>query len=85
MSHVPGLEVNFAYSDRCQTFARCCHMVPTAFPSARGPAAVSIRAAWFRMQLSFQMYPNVSDGRCSKIILGVLADGGSRRNFVCIC
>jgi hypothetical protein len=59
MVHVPGLQVNFAYSDRCQTFARCCHMVPTAFPSTRAPADVSIRAPWCRMLVSFQLYQNV--------------------------
>jgi len=83
--HVPGLQLNFAYCDRCQTSARCCHMAPTAFPRTRDPAAVSIRIPWCRMLLFAHMYQNVRDGRCSKVILGVQADGGSRRNFVGIC
>ena len=78
MDHVSGLQVNFAYSDRCQTFARCYRMVPTAFPITRDPAAVSIQAPWCRMLLHFRMYQNVPNPQCSKIILRVLADRGSR-------
>ena len=78
MAHETGLPVNFAYSDRCHFFARCCHMVLTAFPSIRGPAAVSIRALWCRMLLYFQMYKMYQHAQGNNIIVGVLANGGSR-------